>query len=358
MSLPLIDRELRQLYEVLTELQREHHALFRDKYGTTEIKIGNNLTHDYISAMIENRDNFKLTLSPLVSKIFQRYSQNNLDLCSGYLVSIGGANEHIAARKLMMSLPQNCEMKLVTVPLPLSNDAFCTNRIGSNEKGLSTPSLASVYPDTIIIDLELLGEVGLNRSIVGIGEILGLYTSIMDYYLVRNLHVPSYLIGITLDIISRITKKNLEKLSEILFEISLGLIIKCLVMRLSNDHAIGASADHLISYSLEKQLIDLKMNYTHGELVFIGTIVTLMIFPEWENGIYNVKKLLEYGLKNHLIQLETLVVLFENFTRIITEAPLTRTNRPTLLRDIEVKRIEKVLKKNEVLRRFLIAEKQ
>ncbi len=331
---------------------------FKDKYGTTELMMGTNLFQDFISLIIQNHDNFKLILSPLVSKIFEQYSQDISEFCNGYIISVGGANEHIAARKLMTNMPPNCGLKLVTVPLPLSNDAFCTNRISPKENRLFDSSLSSVYPDTIIVDIGLLNEVGMNRSAAGIGEVLGLYTSIMDYYCSRNLDPPSYLIKMVNDTISGIATENITKFPEILLKISLGLIMKCLVMRLCNDHAIGASADHLISYSLEKQMIGLKTDYTHGELVFIGTIAMLVLFPEWENKIYNTQKLLGYGLKNHLIRPETLIILFDNFKQIITEAPLTRINRPTMLRDIDVKRIESAYKKIELFRGILIAEKK
>jgi glycerol dehydrogenase-like iron-containing ADH family enzyme len=186
---------------------------------------------------------------------------------------------------------------LIVVPVPLTNDSFCTNRCNHPNRVDSYPCQS---PDEILIDLEILKAVDLQYNLLGWGEFISLYYSILDYSFSRKLRIPADL----LFYISRLGTKllGLHTMSDydaLLRHLSAGLILKCCVMYTALDHEIGCGGDHMIGNFLEK-----RYKLPHGQAVFYGAVLMAMLFPEWAKFGLSEEDLLKSGLNTSLLDLE------------------------------------------------------
>lgn len=214
----------------------------------------------------------------------------------------------------------------VAIPAPLSNDGFCTNRCQHpGKKG----SVQGVYPKEIVIDKQLLGDLPYQSSLLGFGEITGLYYSIIDYYIARDLPVHQALIDLVVQMIKTITRNYyMKKQDKVIESIALGLMLKCLIMRSNQNHEIGCSGDHLIANHLEK-----THNYLHGEAVSYGAILMAHLHPDWSAYGLREEDIIRWSLDFGLIPDGT-QKLFSKKSEIISNAIYTRPNRKTTLKGV------------------------
>ena len=331
---------LTYVFNFVKLLKDNNKAVWRDEYGNTYVIIGRDLLSELIQEWKRCSQNYVVVASPIIKDkinipsncLFKKGVVEDVSK----ILSIGGAKEHNVAKEFLFKNNKNKFIELITVPIPLSNDSFCTNRFSPRYGNIVTPSLGSTYPSKIIIDLDILNEIESNGNMGGIGEVVGLYYSIWDYYSVRKLSPPMEIItNIEYDIRKLITEvKNSEK--KWLKLLSLELIKKCFIMRVFKDHQIGASGDHLIAYGIEYYLKNMNKfsdNFSHGKLVYLGSIVMAALFPEWEYRFFSLKNLIDVGINLKLINYEDLDLLVYMMKKgmIIDFAIKTRPKRPTSL---------------------------
>lgn len=188
------------------------------------------------------------------------------------IVSIGGFQAHNEGKRLahLKDLP------LVTTPTQLANDSFGTNRYSISDDEQSA-SIESVFPVKTVFDMPYIIGNGIEKSLWGIGEFIGLYYSIIDYSLKTNQGYAGLLSWVVeqcreLDVLSSDTDAR-----KILKKIAVLLTVKCLVMRANGDHEIGCGIDHSIARCFEKD-----PRIPHGKAVCMGSLLAHIIFPEWE----------------------------------------------------------------------------
>lgn len=247
------------------------------------------------------------------------------------IITIGGFLVHnmgkIEAEKL--------NKKLITIPVPLSNDSFGTNRCssGADEK---EASYECVFPNKVVFDLELLTDIGVEKNIYGFGEYTGLYFSIIDYYLKTkkspDIKLLNYITTNFFEIFNFYINNNYE---EFLKRLSAMLVFKCIVMRSNLKHEIGCGIDHSFARVLE---IDYGMN--HGRSVYLGCILSSVLFPEWEIWGLSTTCLVDVGLKLNVIVPSDINLLKNvNVKELIAKAITVRKKRRTMLNNLSAERI-------------------
>jgi len=342
------EKRFTHVFSFVRSLENNNKAVWTDRYGNTSVIIGKELLSELLQEWKRRPQKYVVLSTPIIKNkiniplnyMFERGSVKDVSK----ILSIGGAREHNIAKEFINN-KQNKVIEFITVPIPLSNDSFGTNRFSPRYGSVMTPSLESTYPSKIIIDLDILINIPVYLNIRGIGEIVGLYYSIRDYYSVRKLSPPKKAINnIEYDICRLIEalriRKNWLKL------LAINLIKKCFIMRVFEDHQIGAGGDHLIAYGIEHYLKSTNKpfeDFSHGRLVYLGLVVMASIFPEWEYGFFSLKNLINVGKNLNLIDHKDMELLVYMIRKGIIPifAIKTRLQRPTSLSAISQARIRK-----------------
>lgn len=337
------------VFDFVGSFQHNAEGTWSDRYGTTVISIGRRLVFQLLQELNRQKQTYSVISSPVIEHEFNSavdYHRTDGFLKNKkYLISIGAAKEHNIAKELLSNSDVKECPQLITVPLPLTNDSFCTNRSSQCFGRVDVPSRETVYPSRIIIDIDLLGSIDEKLNLAGVGEVIGAYYSIRDYYSIRKLPIPSRLItGVKSSIQSLIFSLR-DRRTTWLKQLALNLIAKCLIMRVKRNNQIGAGGDHLLAYSLE--LIDKKLNnrdarrISHGEFVYLGSLVMAALFPDWEQEFMSLRSMIEVGRSAHLLTKRHVNLLIAaSRHQLISMAAQMRPNRPTILTTLLPDQIE------------------
>jgi len=343
----------------LRKLHCNNYGIWKDTYGITLIRIGENVLNKHLRKL--NKQKYAVVISPtIIQKI--NISSNLSMSCNcirdlNSILSIGGALEHNFAKELIFTHHKDKEVHYVAVPVPLSNDSFCTNRSSHCLGRIEIPTRETLYPSEILIDISLLKNVNQRLNLMGLGEAIGFYYSLMDYCIVRKMLPPKKIMTIIERQVSKLAlhSKRLNKRNW-LKKLSMVLLLKCLVMRINRDNQIGAGGDHLLAYAFEhSQKIYNKYSvkkFTHGEYVFIGSILMASLFPEWQFGFFSLKNLLNFGRTAGLLKNQVISLLVKQPKMALVKLSLQlRPRRPTVLSLLSSKQIENArIKLNEYLK--------
>lgn len=310
-----------EIISFIKEFDNSSACVWEDGYGRYEVVRG----YGILDPIISDGD-YKLAPIAPPSKLY--VSENKRTI-----ISVGGFQAHnygkIEAEKTRYSL--------FTVPCPLSNDSFGTNRysIGIDEQA---PSVESIFPTKTVFDLKRILLVDKAKSIVGIGEFIGLFYSLLDYSLKKDIEFE-FLLPYVVERIEEI-KNTLKSGNDasIISAIASSLVLKCLVMRANMDHTIGCGIDHSFARCFESDY-----NIAHGKAVFLGSVLSSVLYPEWDN----------YGLSTaSLIELGEIIGITSDDYKLICNRPLSgligkaldiRPNRSFALQDLSRARIVNAL---------------
>ena len=333
---------LKLVFNFAKSLQFSNEGTWEDKYGTTVISIERNIVSKLLQEWDGDSRSYAVILSPIIKGQVavspnHRFTNNFLKDVD-YILSIGGAREHNATKEFLLKANKGKQSQLVSVPVPLSNDSFGTNRSSPYFGKVEVPSRESLYPSKIIIDFNLLDNIEDKLNITGIGEVIGLYYSLCDYYSIRKLSFPESLISdIERNAYNLIISLKGEK-TIWLKRLAINLIKKCLIMRVANDNQIGAGGDHLIAYALEYQCRNDKnrncRKLSHGKLVYLGSVAMASLFPEWEYRFFFLENLIDVGMKVGILELEDLNLLVNMLRNGLI--PLSLQMRPSRLTSLSV----------------------
>lgn len=259
------------------------------------------------------------------------------------IVSIGGFQAHNDGKYLaeMKCLP------LVTIPTQLANDSFGTNRysITDNEQ---SESIETVFPVKTIFDIPYLQANGIEKSLWGIGEFIGLYFSIIDYSMKSHLDYDGLLSWIVEQIheLNSLYDNGYDR--KILKKIAILLTIKCLVMRTNRNHEIGCGIDHSFARCLEK-----NNQLPHGKAVFLGSLLALVLFPEWENYGLSLPLLLRMGIMIGITPKEIQHLQLLDLQSLIRGAIQVRPKRSQSLESIIGEQSHRIGRANEQIQRLV-----
>lgn len=313
-----IDHKIQNL---LLEFRNYKRAVWTDSRGTYSIKYEKSVS------FLKEEVFSELIVDPRVKFA----TEGIVTIPASNRVTVIGTSKFISKGK-RIALDKNFE--LTTIPSVLSNDSFGTNRIDSENQNESSESN---YPNQTIFVEEILKYTPFEKNLLGIGEILGLFSSFNDYFYSRDetrmLPPPGYM-----NIANKLTNFQYDKnFPEDTFHLLIsGLLYKVLLMRVSRDYTVGAGIDHILSRVLEK-----TFKFDHGKAVFMSLMTAICLFPEWENDIINLDNIIKFGIKTNLIDKQDIKLLIDmNFENWIEQGIKLRPQRMSVLRKIDSARIK------------------
>lgn len=317
----------KQLISFSEELSKKRQAIWEDENGTYAVLIGNSILNGELEMIKPQRIYFseKLRRRDLLDKKWDYNSHSKT------IVSIGSFQPHNQAR---IECGKH-SLNLITVPVPISNDSFCTNRCSSQ---LHVASQKCVFPQKTIIDLDLLMEsCPGNVNALGYGEALGLYTSVLDYCFTHNSSIPTVLLQYLVNQCRIMEQEFQRDQKQFLTLLATVLVLKCLVMRINNDHQIGCGCDHSLALALEDEL-----EIPHGCAVLLGVIISLKLFPNWQEYGLRKSEVISRGRKLNLIDADLIFKLNKlDFSRLLVRSKALRPNRPSLLHNVDIAKLLK-----------------
>jgi glycerol-1-phosphate dehydrogenase [NAD(P)+] len=303
--------DFQKIYQFARVAEGNISAVWEDEIGKYEIVF----TDHYISLL--QSEGHEVLLDMKHCRVLALNDKN-------YLVSIGGFLAHNEGKRLA----DIKGMPLVTIPTQLANDSFGTNRYSITDNEQSA-SIESVFPVKTVFDIPFIRGNGMEKSLWGIGEFIGLYFSIIDYSLKTNQDFDGLLSWIVDQLHDLDTLECEANDKIILKKIAILLTIKCLVMRANGKHEIGCGIDHSFARCFEKD-----PNIPHGKAVFLGSLLAYDLFPEWERYGLSMPLLIKMGKilgisRNDMDYLKSL-----NLQSLIRDAIQVRPKRSLALENI------------------------
>ncbi len=298
-------------------LRTKKEDTWHDSFGQYRICLGNNILAKRLNSFKSYsilKDISYCNINAVPGSMLKRGSK--------YLVSVGSFDVHNRAR---IECLKN-GFTLVTVPVPLANDSFCTNRCSRPK--LRSQSYLGVFPSETIIDVSLIKSLPKKMNALGYGEFFGIYFSLIDYCFSRNLALPDALLERVTEWLQELICYHTSNYKGFITSLSTALLFKGLIMRVNKDHQIGCGIDHLLGGVIEN-----KTGLPHGQAVFLGGLLTLQIFPEWEKYGITYAGMQSDGEKLGLVTRESKrKIAALEIDDIVKSALQIRPDRPTMLR--------------------------
>jgi len=149
---------------------------------------------------------------------------------------------------------------------------------------------------------------------------------------VREKPLPNELLNLIVDQVNQYLADGLgckeNQYEKFLIALSQGLILKCLIMRVNGDHQIGCGMDHLIGGVLARSL-----QIPHGQAVFLASIISLFIFPCFEDFGLAADKLLKLNEKYQILSADLIARAARMDSLVLIQNALdTRPNRMSILK--------------------------
>jgi glycerol-1-phosphate dehydrogenase [NAD(P)+] len=304
------------IFLLTQELDKTNVIQWTDAYGKIDFLIKENGNINQIC----NWKKTKYIIADYLNLNINKHESKNIE----QIISIGGFFVHNQGK----IEAQKNKVPLITIPLPLSNDSFGTNRCSSKNNNENIPSYEGVYPSKCIFLVEELLKLGINQSILGIGEFIGLYYSVIDYYLKKKLIPDTNILTFINQLFFEITHSFSQNNTLCLKKIVQGLVFKNLIMRISNDHEIGCGIDHFFARVYER-----KYGYNHGKAVYLGAIISSFLLPEWAKFGLDTNVMIDCGLLLTIISKDDITnICNQNLPSLVKEALDVRKSRDSMLR--------------------------
>ena len=227
-------------------------------------------------------------------------------------------------------------------------ESFGTNRYSITDDEQSA-SIETVFPVKTIFDIPYLQANGIEKSLWGIGEFIGLYFSIIDYSMKHHLDFDgllSWIVEQTHELNSLYENGCDDRI--ILKRIAILLTIKCLVMRTNGNHEIGCGIDHSFARCFEK-----NTQLPHGKSVFFGSLLAIVLFPEWHNYGLSMSMLLKLGKMMGITAKEIQYLQSLDLHALIRLAIQVRPKRSQSLESIIGKQSYRIDRANEQIQRLV-----
>lgn len=303
-------------YNFCRLLQTKPEMIWVDNIGQYRIIIGENT----LNSRLLKLSSYSVMKEKTANSIYldPKHNNNSYD----YLISVGSFHAHNNARLKCMQKG----IKLITIPVPLTNDSFCTDRCSN--PGSKEQSYKGLFPHETIIETTFLHNLPKEINVLGLGEFSGIYFSIIDYFLSRDLAVPSSLLNNITKWLQELVLFYSSDYNKFLMGLASALLFKGLVMRTNGDHQVGCGIDHLLAGVIED-----KTGFPHGKAVFWGGLQAMQYFPEWEQYGLSYAEMQDYGKTMGFVTKESSdVIAGLDSNDLVRRALIRRPSRPTMLR--------------------------
>jgi glycerol dehydrogenase-like iron-containing ADH family enzyme len=303
-----------ELLDFIERLQTGfHHVGFED--GEMTIVVGDGAFAEMMSMI------------PSIEQIFPRKLRTrgvHRTFSSDWSIAVGGAQQFELAR----AHAAKSNTPYVVCPKSLSTDAFATDRYHGN---LDQAAMKGYFASAIVLDSSFLAEPSDREQSLGLGEAIGLLTSLHDQSQCTNVHLPSCFLSQVESLLVSLAKSWLENAprAQRLLQLAFVLMFKGLLIRTFGGNGPIASCDHLIAYELRRRGYQAR----HGTLVILGLLLSAKLVlhnaEEW------VTRAAEIAFKYRLLEREDLVSLLNlDLVDVLLRAPRNRPQRETILHQV------------------------
>jgi glycerol-1-phosphate dehydrogenase [NAD(P)+] len=219
--------------------------------------------------------------------------------------------------------------KFVSLPTSPSHDGI-TSPFASI-KGLGKPiSVRSKIPELIFIDLKVLYSAPQRLIRAGFGDVLGKFTSVLDWKLAHKLHGEYY--GGYSATLALMSAKHIYKSTNIIkkdYKEGLRILVEALIssgvaMGIAGSTRPASGSEHLFAHAVE--VLAKEKDLLHGELVALGTIMMAYLHNISWAKIRKKMKVIGLPVKAKEIGLSN-----ETIIKALTMAHLIRPERYTIL---------------------------
>lgn len=254
---------------------------------------------------------------------FKRSTQAN------HIMSVGSAEAHDQARRCSMETGHS----YVTCPIPLANDSFSTDRVLGS---VNCAAFKTQFPCIVVLDWDLCRSVGVESNVFGLGEAIGLITSMRDFVktMERNdgYELISFVDSITEDLLLCWTQQETPTQRLRIPKLAAYLSVKGLLIQLLGTNTPIASCDHLVAYELSLR----GFEWPHGKLVLAGVLLTLPLVHDYSESEAN--RLMKLAIETKLLTPANVHrILRQDIADILKAAPARRPRRNTSLRGLKDK---------------------
>ncbi len=274
------------------------------------------------------------------------------DVCDGETVYGIGGGLAIDTAKYVASAN---ELPLIAIPTILSTDAFLTDATGVRENGC-VQYLPTKAPDTVIVDMDMLGNAPAAMRASGAADVLSIATALWDWQEAEKMGENPSDQQITPQAVA-IGETLLQTLLENAREIGNGtpkglkllLDLLCMEVQLCNlcGHSrVEEGSEHYFSYALERHLTSVSTeNLLHGELVGLGILLMAALQSQPWMQYRHALECLQINYRPSAVTSEAIADTLINLSEYVAQHKLPYTVATTLriTPDIAERTIQTVL---------------
>ena len=187
------------------------------------------------------------------------------------LVAVGGGTVHDITRYV----GHRRDLNFISVPTAPSVDGF-TSGVASMTFGGTKVTSTARAPIAMLADTEVLRNAPMRLIASGVGDLLGKYTSLLDWkvaHILTGEHICDYIISLQEDVLSTLVS-NMDGLCQrdesCINNLFYGLVLSGLAMQMYGSSRPASGAEHHISHFIEMEVINGTVDYYHGEKVGVG----------------------------------------------------------------------------------------
>ncbi len=259
------------------------------------------------------------------------------EMCKGEVVYGIGGGLAIDTAKYVASANG---LPLIALPTILSTDAFLTDATGVRENGC-VRYLPTKTPDTVIIDMDMLGNAPTTMRASGAADVLSIATALWDWQKAEEMGAnPSgqQITPQTIAIGQTLLQTLLENATEIGNGTPTGLKILldllCMEVQLCNlcGHSrVEEGSEHHFVYAIENYLPQASIGkILHGELVGLGILLMAALQSQPWTQYRDTLERLQINYRPTAIARETIVETLVNLSDYVEQHELPYTVATTL----------------------------
>ena len=184
--------------------------------------------------------------------------------------------------------------KLIAVPTILSSNVFATNKSVIVDKG-KIKTISSKVPDKVIIDFKLIECTFERYSLIGLSDVLSIFTALFDWELAvkHKKEKDNLIIANLAKSLLYYIKKNypiiFEKNSESLEKLATLLLLSGYLTNIYGSGRPESGSEHMFARALEECKV-YRRKVLHGEAVLLGILLCSELQGQANKFVYEIAK--------------------------------------------------------------------
>ena len=206
-------------------------------------------------------------------------AQSKLPDEADLLLAVGSGTVHDITRYVAY-----CRgIQFISIPTAASVDGFVSSVAAMTWHGVKR-TLTACAPVAMVADIDIIAEAPMRLTASGVGDMLGKYTSLLDWKIGNILtgeYICPYIIGLVEEAVKNVRgslKKLCERDREATALLMYGLVLSGIAMQFSGNSRPASGAEHHISHFIEMTISAEKCSALHGEKVGVGLVLVSRLY--------------------------------------------------------------------------------